>query len=133
MKLHILPTCLLLLSALPVVAAPYPRYIQHQVANGTMTIEEADMLVENGLGSRPPVPPPSRNAYYSTAQTYDPLAAAQAESAYNQRVNEARYYGDIQQREDRYYGRNYPVYGRYRGYRSFRVNVPYSQTANFRR
>ncbi|MBC7883154.1 MAG: hypothetical protein H7Y37_17830 [Anaerolineae bacterium] len=115
MKLRsFLPACLLLLIAVPAVAAPYPRYIQRQIANGTMSIEEANMLVENGLGSRPPAPQPTRITY--SGVVYDSLAAAQAESAYNQQVNEARYFGDIQQRDERYYGRNYPVYGRfYRG------------------
>lgn len=118
MKLKcLLPACLLLLIALPAAATPYPRYIQRQVTNGTMSLEEADMLVENGLGSRPTAATPLRNFSYASGQVYDPLATAQAESAYNERVNEARYYGDIQQRDERFYGRNHPAYGRY--YRNY--------------
>jgi hypothetical protein len=110
MKLHsFLPACLLILVALPAVAAPYPRYIQRQVANGTMSIEEANILVENGLGTRPSAPQPTQIVY--SGSVYDPLAAAQAESAYNQQVNEARFFGDIQQRDDRFYGRNFPGFG----------------------
>jgi hypothetical protein len=110
MKLHsFLLACLLILIALPAVAAPYPRYIQRQIANGTMSIEEANMLVENGLGSRPSAPQTAQIVY--AGPVYDALAAAQAESAYNQRVNEARYFGDIQQRDDRFYGRNFPSFG----------------------
>jgi hypothetical protein len=113
MKLQFfLSTCLLLLIALPSVAAPYPRYIQRQVANGTMSVEEANMLVENGLGTRPLAPQSDRIVY--SGPVYDPLAAAQAESAYNQRVNEARFFREIQERDDRYYGRNYPGYGGFR-------------------
>jgi hypothetical protein len=110
MKLQsFLPACLLLLLALPSVAAPYPRYIQRQIANGTMSIEEANILVENGLGTRPPTPQPTRIVY--SGSVYDPLAAAQAESAYNQQVNEARFFREIQERDDRYYGRNFLGYG----------------------
>jgi hypothetical protein len=76
------------------------------------------MLVENGLGTRPSAPRPTQVVY--SGPVYDPLAAAQAESAYNQQVNEARFFGEIQERDDRYYGRNFPGYGSYPIYRRVR-------------
>ena len=104
------------ITPLAALAAPkYPRYIQRQLDQGSLTIDEAELLLEGGLGQKPPVATTSARPGYQLyfgggSPAIDPLTAAIAESERNNRLNEERYYADIRDREDRFYLRNQPAF-----------------------